>query len=112
MLSAYTAKAFSVWPQIDLKTTGRNTEVVSVLCWNMEQNKNIGLWMFGGLNNEVVLTLGGSYVMFYYSKSDLKAIFISISVNYWYDMEFDIKYNYYKCIESLVDIVKWDFRKH
>ncbi|XP_060552824.1 bifunctional peptidase and (3S)-lysyl hydroxylase Jmjd7-like isoform X2 [Ruditapes philippinarum] len=29
-----------------------------------------------------------------------------IAVNYWYDMEFDIKYNYYKCIESLVDIVK------
>lgn len=22
-------------------------------------------------------------------------------------MEFDIKYNYYKCIEGLVDIVKW-----
>lgn len=29
-----------------------------------------------------------------------------IAVNYWYDMEFDIKYNYYKCIESLVDTVK------
>ncbi|KAH3859035.1 bifunctional peptidase and (3S)-lysyl hydroxylase Jmjd7-like [Dreissena polymorpha] len=29
-----------------------------------------------------------------------------IAVNYWYDMEFDIKYNYYKCIESLVDITK------
>ncbi|WAR18281.1 JMJD7-like protein [Mya arenaria] len=29
-----------------------------------------------------------------------------IAVNYWYDMEFDIKYNYYKCVEALVDIVK------
>lgn len=27
-----------------------------------------------------------------------------IAVNYWYDMEYDIKYNYYKFVESIVDL--------
>lgn len=29
-----------------------------------------------------------------------------IAVNYWYDMEFDIKYNYYKFMENIVEIAK------
>ena len=30
-----------------------------------------------------------------------------IAVNFWYDMEYDIKYNYYKFVEKLVN--KGDF---
>lgn len=28
----------------------------------------------------------------------------TIAVNFWYDMDYDIKYNYYKFVESLIDI--------
>lgn len=27
-----------------------------------------------------------------------------ITVNYWYDMEYDIKYNYYKFVERLANL--------
>ncbi|XP_050411134.1 bifunctional peptidase and (3S)-lysyl hydroxylase Jmjd7 [Patella vulgata] len=29
-----------------------------------------------------------------------------IAVNYWYDMEYDIKYNYYKFLEKLTSVIK------
>ncbi|XP_041367695.1 bifunctional peptidase and (3S)-lysyl hydroxylase Jmjd7-like [Gigantopelta aegis] len=29
-----------------------------------------------------------------------------IAVNYWYDMDYDIKYNYYKFVEKVMDVVK------
>ena len=31
--------------------------------------------------------------------------FLIISVNYWYDMEFDIKYNYYKLLEGIAGMI-------
>ena len=31
-----------------------------------------------------------------------------IAVNFWYDMEYDIKYNYYKFVEKLVNGDKFD----
>lgn len=29
-----------------------------------------------------------------------------IAINFWYDMEYDIKYNYFKFVESVSDIAK------
>lgn len=29
---------------------------------------------------------------------------ISVAVNFWYDMEYDIKYNYFQLLESLCDV--------
>lgn len=32
--------------------------------------------------------------------------FLVSSVNYWYDMEYDIKYSYYQLLDSLTKAVK------
>ena len=29
-----------------------------------------------------------------------------IAVNYWYDMQFDVKYNYFNLLQNLKDIIK------
>lgn len=36
--------------------------------------------------------------------SDIELCFLSPAVNFWYDMEYDIKYNYFQLLESLCEV--------
>lgn len=42
------------------------------------------------------------FLLFYTANSLLMHLLFHLSVNFWYDMAYDIRYSYFKFVESLV----------
>lgn len=61
------------------------------------------------LNQVICLTFSCLLLQFVVNSStrhtdDITSSFLSTAVNFWYDMEYDIKYNYFQLLESLCEV--------
>jgi len=47
-----------------------------------------------------------TFVNHYILALEMFFLFLVSSVNYWYDMEYDLKYSYYQLLDCLTETVK------